>query len=133
MNINMKKVFAGITAAALAVTIANPSVTPVKAVDYENPSIKEINKLLTEAAIKYDVPPEVVKAIAEQESGWRQFKDGKPYTDESDDRPGYGIMQVTDTAGFDVERLKTDIVYNIEIGIEILNEKWELGEKGLTN
>jgi putative cell wall-binding protein len=133
MNIKMKKVAAGIAAAALAATIANPSVSTVKAADYENPSIKEINKLLTEAAIRNDVPPEVVKAIAEQESGWRQFKDGEPYTDESEDRPGYGIMQVTDTAGYDVERLKTDIVYNIEKGIGILNKKWELGEKGLTN
>ncbi len=39
-----------------------------------NPDFSMMNCLLTETALSYDVPPEVVKAIAEGESGgWRHF------------------------------------------------------------
>src|SRR6476469_9631996 len=58
-----------------------------------NPSFQTINKLLTEAAIEADIPPEVVKAIAWEESDWQQFKAGKPYVSTDG---GIGIMQVTD-------------------------------------
>ncbi len=87
-----------------------------------NPSFQQINCLLTNAAIKADIPPEVVKAIAWKESGWKQFVDGKPLI--SDDN-GIGIMQVTD-GGYDTEKLKNDIAYNIEIGVNILNGKYSL-------
>lgn len=88
-----------------------------------NPSFQHINCLLTNAAINADIPPEVVKAIAWQESfGWKQFVDGKPLI--SDDG-GIGIMQVTD-GGYDTERLKSDIAYNIEVGVNILNGKYSL-------
>ena len=41
-----------------------------------NPSHQQINCLLTNAAIKAEIPPEVVKAVATQENGdWRQFND----------------------------------------------------------
>ncbi|WP_409252048.1 cell wall-binding repeat-containing protein [Bacillus sp. SCS-153A] len=126
MNKKMKKPFMGFAAAALAASIT----FPVSAEEYKNKSHSEINRLLTEAAIKYEVPPEVVKAIAEEESGWRQFKDGKPFISSDN---GIGIMQVTDTDGYDLERLKTDIEYNIKAGIEILNKKWNRGESGITN
>ena len=52
-----------------------------------------MNKLLTEAAIEADIPPEVVKAIAWEESDWQQFKAGKPNVSFDG---GIGIMQVTD-------------------------------------
>ncbi|MFA9560396.1 S-layer homology domain-containing protein [Evansella sp. AB-rgal1] len=84
-----------------------------------NPKYHEIDKLLTEKALKFNVPPEVVKAIAYRESEWRQFVDGEPNI--SDDG-GIGIMQVTDSR-FDQEKLKTDIKYNIESAIQILLEK----------
>lgn len=129
MNSKMKKLVSGIAAVALSATLASPITS--KAAGYENPSKYEINKLLTEAAVKYDVPAEIVKAVAAEESGWKQFtSDGEPNI--SGDG-GIGIMQVTDTAGYDVERLKSDIAFNIEAGIKILNEKWELGEEGLSN
>ncbi|TYS85255.1 cell wall-binding repeat-containing protein [Rossellomorea aquimaris] len=129
MNLKMKKLVSGIAAVALTATLASPINS--KAAGYENPSKYEINRLLTEAAMKYDVPAEIVKAVAAEESGWKQFtSDGEPNI--SGDG-GIGIMQVTDTAGYDVERLKNDIAFNIESGIKILNEKWELGEKGITN
>jgi putative cell wall-binding protein len=129
MNPKMKKLVSGIAAVALTATLVSPINS--KAAGYENPSKYEINQLLTEAAMKYDVPAEIVKAVAAEESGWKQFtSDGEPNI--SGDG-GIGIMQVTDTAGYDVERLKNDIAFNIESGIKILNEKWELGEKGITN
>ncbi|WP_110111823.1 S-layer homology domain-containing protein [Bacillus sp. CGMCC 1.16541] len=88
-----------------------------------NPSYQQINALLTEAALKENIPPEVVKAVATQESGkWTQFNsDGTPVA--SDDG-GIGIMQITNHPGYDEQKLKTDIQYNIEAGIAILNEKY---------
>ena len=38
-------------------------------------SFQDINELLTKAAIEYGIPPEVVKAVAAQESGWKQFNE----------------------------------------------------------
>ena len=82
------------------------------------PSTKaEISKLLTEEAIKQDIPPEIAKAVAFEESAWNQdliSKDG-----------GIGVMQVTNDARFDVERLKNDVAYNISSGLQILNEKFQ--------
>ncbi|NMH67680.1 transglycosylase SLT domain-containing protein [Bacillus sp. RO3] len=127
MTLKMKKLVSGIAAVALTATLASP----MKAAGYENPTKHEINKLLTEAAITYDIPAEVVKAVAAEESGWKQFTAGGEPNISGDG--GIGIMQVTNTAGYDVDRLKHDIAYNIEAGINILNEKWKLGEKGLTN
>src|SRR4051812_49204822 len=57
-----------------------------------NPSFQHINCLLTNAAKAKDVPPEVVKAVAMQENGWKQFEDnGQPSI--SDDN-GIGVMQI---------------------------------------
>ena len=46
--------------------------TPEPGVD---PDFQTKNCLLTGVALKYDVPPEIVKAVAEKESsGWKQFE-----------------------------------------------------------
>lgn len=86
----------------------------------ENPSHKQINCLLTNAAIEAEIPPEVVKAVATQENGdWRQFnEDGKPII--SDDG-GIGLMQLTNKSGYDQKKLENDIVYNIGAGVEVLS------------
>ncbi|WP_102345037.1 SH3 domain-containing protein [Bacillus sp. Marseille-P3661] len=87
-----------------------------------NPSPQTINCLLTEVALSYDVPPEIVKAIAEQESGWQHYTSQEvPLI--SDDG-GIGIMQVTLTTGLDVERLESDLLYNIEAGVQNLNNSF---------
>lgn len=91
----------------------------------ENPSFQHINCLLTNAALNADIPPEVVKAVASQESDWRQFVDGKPFVSTDG---GIGIMQVTDQ-GYDTEKLANDITYNIEIGVSILNDKYNLKDQ----
>jgi len=89
-----------------------------------NPDFQTMNRLLTEAALKYQVPPEIVKAIAENESGdWKQFDESGEAIVTSDN--GIGIMQITNQAGYDEERLKNDIQYNIEAGVQILNKMFD--------
>ncbi len=87
----------------------------------DNPSFQIINELLTKAAIEKNIPPEVVKAVAMQESGWQHFKDGAPY--QSDDN-GYGIMQITNFANYEGEEdsIKNNIEANIAAGVEILDD-----------
>ncbi|UPM54141.1 Ig-like domain-containing protein [Gottfriedia acidiceleris] len=88
-----------------------------------NPSNQQINCLLTNAALSKNIPPEVVKSIAMKESSWRQFDEkGQPVISSDN---GLGIMQVTDPT-VDPERLKNDIVYNIETGVSILDQKYGL-------
>ena len=118
------------TGVAFAETEPVSKVSAAEVKVYENPSFQEINKMLTDAAIAKNIPPEVVKAIAMEESSWNQYKDGAPLV--SDDN-GIGIMQVTDYDSTDlaeVEKLKTDIEYNIKRGIDILNEKYGWIEAG---
>jgi hypothetical protein len=89
----------------------------------ENPSFQQLNCLLTNAALEANIPPEVVKAVATQENGeWRQF-DEKGESIISDDG-GIGLMQITNQPDYDQEKLKNDISYNIEKGIEILNSMY---------
>lgn len=99
---------------------------------FQNPDAAEINRVLTEKALANNVPPELLKAISWQESKWRQFDSGEPLI--GFDGRGIGIMQVTPgVTGIpeidgdlnnSVERLKTDIEYNIEMGIRIFLNKW---------
>jgi hypothetical protein len=87
-----------------------------------NPSPQQINCLLTNAALEEDIPPEVVKAVASQENGWKQFDaNGQPY--QSSDG-GLGIMQITNQPSYDQDQLKNNISYNIEAGVEILNSMY---------
>ncbi|QFT90681.1 N-acetylmuramoyl-L-alanine amidase LytC precursor [Bacillus sp. THAF10] len=99
----------------------------------ENPTVSQFNSMLTEEAISAGVPPELIKAIAWQESTWKQFrtndepsglwKKGDPIVSFDG---GIGIMQITEpNMKADRERrLKEDIRYNIQEGIRILKEKW---------
>jgi len=126
----LKKILTGFTSAALFLSIGAGSSyaeTALTGTNYQNPSYQEINKLLTESAIQFDIPPEIAKTLAYQESAWHQFENGEPKV--SDDG-GIGIMQVTNDSRFDQERLKTDIQYNINAGLQKLNEKftWEDGK-----
>ncbi|WP_223701252.1 cell wall-binding repeat-containing protein [Sutcliffiella deserti] len=86
------------------------------------PSVSEIDRMLTEEALAQDVPPEIVKAIAFIEAdGWVHCENGETLI--SGDG-GIGIMQVTDVDGWDIEKLHTDISYNIKAGVTILNSKY---------
>ena len=89
-----------------------------------NPDYSTMNCLLTETALNYDVPPEIVKAIAEGESGnWRHFDSNGEAIVTADN--GIGIMQITNQAGYDQDRLKSDIVYNIQAGVETLDDMFK--------
>lgn len=89
-----------------------------------NPDYSTMNCLLTETALKYDVPPEIVKAIAEGESGnWRHFDENGEVIVTADN--GIGIMQITNQAGYDQEKLKSDLVYNIDTGVKILKSMFD--------
>ena len=90
-------------------------------------SLTEKKQLLMEAAKAEGIPPEILKAIAYQETGMRQFENGKPYISEDG---GIGIMQLTiadadlEREDIDKERLKWDTAYNIQIGAQWLKKKW---------
>jgi Bacterial Ig domain/Choline-binding repeat/Transglycosylase SLT domain/Bacterial SH3 domain len=88
----------------------------------QNPSPQQMNCLLTNAALEANIPPEVVKAVATQESGWTQFtSNGQPYISSDG---GIGVMQITNQASYDQEKLKNDIYYNIQAGVELLNSNY---------
>ncbi|MGJ7919617.1 Ig-like domain-containing protein [Neobacillus sp. LXY-4] len=88
----------------------------------QNPSFQHMSCLLTNAALEGNIPPEVVKAVAMQESGWRQFgENGLPIISQDG---GIGLMQITNQPDYDQEKLKYDIYYNIQAGVEILNKMY---------
>ncbi|WP_138419872.1 S-layer homology domain-containing protein [Aquibacillus sediminis] len=132
----VKPLLVGLVLAMVAFAqVGSVAASDAQSDSHENPPTAEINQLLTEAAIEHDVPPEIVKAIAWQESRWRQFdSDGNPLLNASEDG-GIGIMQVTLSDSYfddnpeEKDKLSYDIDYNIEIGIDILLEKWELANK----
>ena len=109
-------------------------VRPVMAAFDQKAYYTEIGEKLEDMANQYNIPPVLLKAIAWMESGWKQYEldpaTGQPLTDKpliGRDGIGIGIMQISsydpkDTAT--IERLKTDIDYNIEIGCQMLNQKW---------
>jgi putative cell wall-binding protein len=113
---------------------ANPSFKST--IKGTNPPPNEINRLLTEKALEQGVPPEIVKAIAWQESKWQQFRT----TDSSSwdigdvvigyDGLGIGIMQISERNMASERRLRLmkDIEYNIEEGIRILKEKYKYSD-----
>lgn len=90
-----------------------------------NPSYQQMNCLLTNAALNANIPPEVVKAVASKESGWKQFDAyGGPYLSTFSDG-GVGIMQVTNHPEYDQESLESSLIYNIEKGVEILSDIYD--------
>ncbi|MDQ6597638.1 Ig-like domain-containing protein [Bacillus salipaludis] len=93
-----------------------------KIVPNKNPSTQHINCLLTSAALDAKIPPEVLKAVAATESDWRQFDSkGQPFKSQDG---GIGIMQITNQTAYDQEKLKNDIFYNIQVGVNILNSMY---------
>ncbi|MBH0173791.1 transglycosylase SLT domain-containing protein [Fictibacillus sp. 23RED33] len=86
----------------------------------------KMKDLITEVAIENGIPPEILKAIAYQESGdtlkFQQFKNnGEPIVSSDN---GIGIMQITNHPTENVEDLKYNTRNNIEVGAELLKEKW---------
>lgn len=80
----------------------------------------KINKI----ALERGIPAVFIKAIAQIESGFEHFRpDGSPKY--SANGKHVGLMQVTNYRNmFDSEKLKNDVDYNINAGIEVLLLKW---------
>ena len=93
--------------------------------DYENRSFQERNRNVNRSSDRSGYPSRGSKGgCLGRIRGWMQYKDGVPNI--GIDEKGIGIMQVTDYDPTDleeVEKLKTDIEYNIKRGLEILNEQ----------
>ena len=93
------------------------------------PSLSQVNDWLEEAAGQYNLPPMLLKAIAYQESSWRQYDtDAMPKARQKlvSEGVGYsvGIMMVNVEYGSDkFIRLCADPTYNIQEGARILEEK----------
>jgi hypothetical protein len=110
-------------------TASGRSAMAAEAKNSKNPPLHEVERMLEEAAAKYDIPAVILKAIAWQESNWRQFDaNGNPLVSYDG---GIGIMQLTNQTRFDQARLKTDIRYNIEAGAQVLLEKRALTRSGI--
>ncbi|WP_270180812.1 cell wall-binding repeat-containing protein [Alkalihalobacillus sp. CinArs1] len=84
-------------------------------------SKERINELLSEKGIEANIPPEILKAIASQESRWNP---------DFEENGRIGLMGVKDSLGFDNDRLRTDVTYNIDRAIEVLNDLWESSLNG---
>lgn len=83
--------------------------------NYNNPNKAQINEMLGAAADKYGIPPDILKAIAWQESGWNPKAVG-------DGGNSSGMMQIYKVAhpDYDVARGKADPAYNIDYGARFL-------------
>lgn len=94
------------------------------ATDKKNPSREELERLMDEVAQKRGIPTVILKSVARVESVFKQYnKDGSVYTGS---RGSIGIMQINNrSAGFDTNRLKYDIPYNIDAGATMLLRKWD--------
>ncbi|HLQ70260.1 MAG TPA: cell wall-binding repeat-containing protein [Bacillota bacterium] len=138
--------------------LEHPSGEDAEASNKYNPSYGEINQILTEEALKANVSPEIVKAIAYQESGWQQYwetipdsiKNCKKDPDKGTlaydgthvklgyDCIGVGIMQISNHMYMPegkekeayIKKLKNDIRFNIQEGITILKDKWNYYKNG---
>ncbi|WP_144553828.1 Ig-like domain-containing protein [Peribacillus simplex] len=138
----MKKIIITLLATNLFTSIAATPSSFVKAEDTSSvvaPAKQELTylqkkELLTKKAIENDIPPEILKGIATTESNMKQFDiNGNPLITGDG---GMGIMQITDSVkelenmlqeNVDVEKIKYDTAYNIEIGAKVLNAKRNYG------
>lgn len=86
-----------------------------------NPTRQTLNCMITNEARNANgiIPPEIVKGIVNVENGeWKHYKsNGEPIISFDG---GIGLMQITNLQDYNVEKLKYDIEYNIEVAIEML-------------
>lgn len=89
-----------------------------------NPSREEVERMIDEVALKRGVPSVILKSIARVESVYEHFnKDGSPKISGT----SIGLMQINNKNGvYDTNKLKYDIMYNIEAGADILLNKWSM-------
>jgi len=90
-----------------------------------NPSREELESMIEEVALKRGIPSVIMKAIARTESVFQHYEsDGSVKIGSSG---SIGLMQIHNSRGtYDSSRLKSDIYYNIEVGADILLDKWDM-------
>ncbi len=92
----------------------------------ENPDRIELEKRIDTVAKEYGIPSVLLKSIVRVESNYQHYKkDGSPNINYN--RNGthdIGLMQINSSSGYDNERLKVDIDYNIHAGVEMIIRKW---------
>jgi soluble lytic murein transglycosylase-like protein len=94
------------------VSTATPGkTTPTKSTPSGNPT----EALLDAAAAKYGIPPDILKAVAWQETGWNAKAVG-------DGGDSHGMMQINTPAhpDYDIKKGQSDPTYNIEYGARFL-------------
>lgn len=89
-----------------------------------NPSREELELMIERVAEKRAIPAILLKAIARVESCYEHYRaDGSPKINGT----SIGLMQINNkNGGYDSERLKYDIMYNIEAGADVLLNKWAM-------
>lgn len=90
-----------------------------------NPPREKIESMIDEVALKRGIPSVILKSIARVESVYEHFNDdGSPKISGGN---SIGLMQVNNRyGGYDSEKLKYDIMYNIEAGADVLLNKWSM-------
>lgn len=80
----------------------------------------QINNLLENAANKYGIPPDILKSIAWQESGWNPKARG-------DGGASYGMMQIYTEAhpDYNAAEGERNIAYNIDYGAKFLRSLYD--------
>ncbi len=89
-----------------------------------NPSREELEYMIERVAEKRAVPAIILKAIARVESCYEHYnRDGSPKIGGT----SIGLMQINNrNGGYDSNKLKYDIMYNIEAGADVLLNKWSM-------
>ncbi len=89
-----------------------------------NPSREELELMIEKVAQKRAIPSIFLKAIARVESCYEHYnKDGSPKITGT----SIGLMQINNrNGGYDSDKLKYDIMYNIEAGADVLMSKWSM-------
>jgi hypothetical protein len=92
--------------------------------DYVNPPREELEKMITEIANRRGVPSVIVMALARVESVFRHYDEASRSV-RTGSAGSIGLMQINNSRSlYDDYRLRYDIAYNIEAGIDVLMEKW---------
>jgi hypothetical protein len=92
--------------------------------DYINPPREELEKMITEIAQRRGVPSIIVMALARVESVFRHYDEASRSV-RTGSAGSIGLMQINNSRSlYDDYRLRYDIAYNIEAGVDVLLEKW---------
>lgn len=96
-----------------------------------NPTREELEHMIEWVAQKRAIPSILLKAIARVESCYEHFnKNGSPKITGT----SIGLMQINNkSGGYDSERLKYDIMYNIEAGADVLLSKWNMSSSKMVS